>query len=152
MADKRDEIDLQILRLLRDDGRMAISDLAKAVSVSRPNAYARLKELQRSGVLRGFTASVDGRGLGLGVAALVSLSVEQPARDTLQPALDDIPEVEFAAFLTGDTDAVALVRARSIEHLRDDIIWALDKHPAIRSTRTALVLSEIVNRPYALPR
>lgn len=147
-----DEIDRQILRLLRDDGRMAISDLAKAASVSRPNAYARLKQMQRAGILKGFTASVDVKGLGLGVAAIVSLSVDQPARDTLQPLLNEIPEVEFAAFLTGETDAIALVRASSIDQLRDDIIWALEEHSAIRSTRTSLVLSEIVNRPYVLPR
>ena len=152
MSQRPDEIDLQILRLLRDDGRIAVSDLAKAVSVSRPNAYARLKELQRAGILGGFTASVNVKGLGLGIAAMVSLSVDQPARETLQPLLNEIPEIEFAAFLTGETDAVALVRASSIDHLRDEIIWALEEHPAIRSTRTALVLSEIVNRPYVLPR
>lgn len=146
-----DDIDLQILRLLREDGRMTVSDLAQVISVSRPNAYARLKELTNKQVLKGFSAQVDSDKLGLGIVAIVALTVEQPARAALEPFLRDMPEVEYAGFTTGETDVLVIVRARSVEHLRDEIIWALEEHPSVSTTRTTLILSEIVKRPYVLP-
>lgn len=53
-----DEIDVRILRLLFEDGRMSYSELAKQVGISRPGVTERVAVLQRKGVIDKFTIEV----------------------------------------------------------------------------------------------
>lgn len=147
-----DQADRQILHLLRDDGRMSMASLADKVHVSRANAYARVERMRGEGVIEGFSARVNAARAGMGVSAFVFCKVRQPARPVLSGPLQDIPGVEYASFVTGEYDLMMLVRAPSVEKLRDDSMSRLywPESPVV-STHTVLVLDEIVNRPYVLP-
>jgi len=146
-----DKVDRRILELLRDDGRLAVAALAERAGVSRANAYSRLERLRNEGVIRGFTALVDSRRLGLGIAALVLIAGRQPAWRSLREQLQHMPEVEFCAFTTGEYDALILVRVPDVETLRDVILERLQSMPLVRATQTIFVLDEVVRQPYILP-
>ena len=145
-----DATDLNILDLLLQDGRSSIATVAEQVSVSRANAYARLTRLRESGVITGFEARLDKQRLGLGLAALVLISLETRQRlSDVADRLREMPEVEFAAFLTGQYDAVVLVRFATVDALRRFSIERLQSIPGLRSTITSLVLEEI--HPHGAP-
>jgi Lrp/AsnC family transcriptional regulator, leucine-responsive regulatory protein len=146
-----DRVDRRVLELLRDDGRLAVAALAERAGVSRANAYTRLERLRSEGVIRGFSASVDSRRLGLGIAALVLIAGRQPAWRSLREELLRMPEIEFCVFTTGEYDALILVRVPDVETLRDVILERLQSMPTVRATQTIFVLDEVVRRPFVLP-
>lgn len=146
-----DATDLAILRELRDDGRCSVTTLAGRVGVSRANAYQRLDRLTREGVIRRFTVEVDEAAVGLPVSALVLVDVEQPRWAEAQAAIAGLESVAFAGLAGGDHDIVVLVRVRDIEAIRDTVLRQLHSIPGVRSTRTLLMLDEIVHRTTVLP-
>jgi DNA-binding Lrp family transcriptional regulator len=146
-----DRIDRRILEVLRDDGRISIAALAERVGVSRANAYTRLLRLREEGVIEGFTARVNSRRMGLGIAALVLLSVRQPDWRALRNELVEMPEVEYCALTTGTHDALILVRATDVETLRDVVLERLQGLPMVQGTQTIFVLDEVVRKPFVLP-
>ncbi|MEA2617237.1 MAG: Lrp/AsnC family transcriptional regulator, leucine-responsive regulatory protein [Chloroflexota bacterium] len=146
-----DRIDRRILEVLRDDGRISIAALGERVGVSRANAYTRLLRLREEGVIEGFTARVNSRRMGLGIAALVLLSVRQPDWRALRHELVEMPEVEYCALTTGTHDALILVRARDVETLRDVVLERLQSLPMVQGTQTIFVLDEVVRKPFLLP-
>ena len=131
-----------MLRVLCDDGRISMLELASKLGISRGNAYARFERLRRDGVLAGFTARIDVRRLGLTVAAFVNVRIEQQSWQTIRTHLLAIEEVEYAALTTGGSDFVVLVRAPNVETLRDVVLDRLRSVPGVRSTYTTLILDE----------
>jgi DNA-binding Lrp family transcriptional regulator len=137
-----DDIDRGIVAALVDDGRLSVNELASRVGVSRATAYSRLDRLRSEGVITGFTATVDPTKLGLGVAALILVNVEQNEWRAARDELLHLPGVEYLAFTSGGFDMVALVRVASIEALRDVVLDHLHGATHVRSTQTVFVLDE----------
>jgi len=131
-----------MLRVLRSDGRISMLELANKLGISRGNAYARFERLRRDGILAGFAARIDPRRLGLTVAAFVSLRIEQQSWQAVRDHLLALEEVEYVALTTGGPDFVVLVRAPSVESLRDVVLDRLRRIPGVHSTLTTLILDE----------
>jgi DNA-binding Lrp family transcriptional regulator len=145
-----DAIDRAILRVVRDDGRVTMIELAERVGVSRGSASARFERLQRDGVIVGFSARLAPRRLGLTAAAFVNLRVEQGAWRTVREALLAIPQVEQVSLVTGASDFVVLVRAADVDSLRDLVLDRLRRVPGVRNTYTTVILDDSSRGP-ALP-
>ena len=145
-----DAVDRAILRALSEDGRMAVTELAESVNVSRANAYARLSRLESDGVIAGYGVRINPRAIGLEVAALIFLTTEQSEWREVREQLLRIPEVEFVGFATGDLDFVVLVRAAHTDELRDVVLERFIALPGVRKTQTVLLLDD-VDRPTSIP-
>ena len=145
-----DDIDRRLLRLLQQDARTSVADLARTVNVSRANAYTRLERLTASGVISGYEVRVEPRKVGLGVAALIFVTADQSKWRQLWTRLQTIPEVQFIGLATGDFDVVVLVRAPTTETLRDVVLERLHSLPEVRGTRTMLLLEDLERVP-AIP-
>lgn len=145
-----DDVDRAILKALTEDGRIAVTELAARVSVSRANAYARLARLESDGVIKGYGVRIDPRAIGLEVAALIFLTTEQSEWREIREQLLQIPEVEFVGFATGDLDFVVLVRAAHTDELRDVVLERFIALPGVRKTQTVLLLDD-VDRPVGIP-
>lgn len=137
-----DAVDRRLVELLRADSRRSVSELAAEASVSRATAYQRLARLRESGVVRRFTVDVDPRRLGLDIAALVLVGVEQHSWRPVGDRLRHLPGVEWLALTTGSSDYVLLVRAPDVDHLRDVILDGLQSIPGVKTTQTLLLLDE----------
>jgi len=141
-----DEVDRSILKVLRDDARTSLSELAKMVKLSRAAVYARVGRLTEDGVIRGFTVRLDAKKIGLGIAALIILNVDQPRWRSVQEELSSMAEVAWCAAMTGEFDAAILVRAADIATVRDVVLERLHSIDGVRRTQTLFVLDEAV--PY----
>ena len=108
-----DGIDRTLLRILAEDGRIGVAELARRANISRASAYARLDRLTTAGVVRGYRALIDHRAVGLRVAALIQLVAEQGRWRELRQAIEAVAEVEWLGLVAGDFDFMILVRARS---------------------------------------
>lgn len=107
MRDRLDEVDLHILRVLQADGRITNADLARLVGLSPPSVLQRVRKLEESNVIRGYTAVLDQEKLGfsLTVFAQISLALHQDAAiDRFRQAVLDIPEVLECTNVSGEFD------------------------------------------------
>ena len=106
-----DSVDRAMIAALVQDARISLTDLAEAISVSRSTAHARLQRLRDENVITGFTATIDPHAVGLGVAALVFIDIEQHDWRTLRAELAAIPGVEYLAMCAGRFDLMLIARA-----------------------------------------
>ena len=143
MAQSLDEVDVGMVRLLQQDGRLSVRALAERLGISRANAYLRFNRLVDGGVIRRFSAEVDHAALGLLTSAYVEVSMEQNAWRSVREALMRIPAVEYVCLLGGAFDALVLVRTSDSHSLRDVILDDLQAIDGITSTRTLLIFEEV---------
>ena len=73
---KLDQVDREILSLLQIDGRSSASNIADKIGMSVPAVADRIKKLNDSGVIQGFTTLLDHRKVGLDVTAFITLISE----------------------------------------------------------------------------
>lgn len=66
-----DGTDLDLLRLLQEDGRATQAHLGKAVGLSGPSVFARIKRMEKAGVITGYTAVVDAASVEQGLTAFI---------------------------------------------------------------------------------
>jgi DNA-binding Lrp family transcriptional regulator len=137
-----DETDRRILRELVTDGRLSVNALAERANVSRATAYGRMKRMTDEGVITRFSAVVDPAKVGLPIAALILVNVEQHDWRTARDELAALPGVEYLAFTSGGFDLVLLVRVPDVVALRDVVLVRLQGSPHVRSTQTIFVLDE----------
>lgn len=137
-----DQIDLEILAALRDDSRISMTELAESVNISRANAHARVSRLSQEQVIRRFTIDVDPARVGLPTAALIAVKMDFHEWRNIWREVEKIPEVAYQALTTGDHDFLLVIRASSVETIRDVILDRLNSIPGIQSTTTALLLDE----------
>lgn len=141
-----DDIDRRMIDRLRADGRRSAPQLAADVGIGRATAYHRFDALVEAGVIARFSAIVDPKRVGLDVSALVMVDVEQGRWRDLQARLADLPGVEWLGVAAGQHDFVLLVRAESLDHLRDVALRALQEIDGVRSAQTIVLLDEIDQR------
>ena len=138
-----DSVDRAVLSAVADDGRISLTDLAERVNVSRSTAHTRLQRLRDEKVITGFTATIDPQALGLGVAALVFIDIEQHDWRGLRAELAAIPGVEYLAMCAGRFDLMLIARAESIPALRDVLLERIQRLPGVRSTESVVILDEV---------
>jgi DNA-binding Lrp family transcriptional regulator len=144
-----DEVDRRIVQLLRDDARITNSRLAELAGIAASTCLARVRSLVDRGVITGFSAIVSPAALGLGLEALISVSIRTGARQRIgefRADLEHRPEVRQLFFLGGSEDFVLHVAVHDTDALREFVVEQLSAHPAVASTRTSLVFQHHENR------
>lgn len=142
-----DDLDRKIVETLRRDGRISVPALAEAVGTSRATAYSRFDRLTNDGVITGFHASVDYAALGLPVTALVLVTINQTDWRKVAEQLATVEEVVWLGLSMGSTDFAVLLRAGSLEHLRDVVLDRVLAAEGVNSVDTRVLLNEVVPSP-----
>jgi Lrp/AsnC family leucine-responsive transcriptional regulator len=114
-----DSTDWRILQELQDNARMSFAELARAVDMSPSAVTERVRHLEESGVVTGYTAVVDPERVGLGLLALVRLRYPSGNYRPFRTLLDTTPEIIEAHHVTGEDCFVLKILARSMRHLEE---------------------------------
>lgn len=112
-----DSIDHAILRELQRDGRMSTAELGRIIALSASATAERLRRLTDSGVITGYTATVDPAALGYGISAFVRLAYPSGNYKPLHDLIDVTPEIIEAHHVTGADCFVIKVLALSMVDL-----------------------------------
>ncbi|QSB44684.1 Lrp/AsnC family transcriptional regulator [Tsuneonella flava] len=113
-----DEIDRRIVKCLRLDARITNNALAEAVGLSPSACLRRIRILERSGVIQGYTAIISGVGPGEGMSAIVQIELERQTEEYLarfENALRMHPEIQEWYLMTGDGDYLLRVQIAGID-------------------------------------
>jgi DNA-binding Lrp family transcriptional regulator len=142
-----DATDRKLLDLLRIDGRAGWAELGERVGLSASAVRRRVDRLTARGVITGFGVRVDPAAeREPGVEAYVELFCRGTvAPSELQRMLSAVPEVVTAGTITGEADALVLLRSRDVRSL-EDALERLRMAANVDHTRSAVVLTWLVSR------
>lgn len=143
-----DAIDRKILAELQTEGRLTVTELAQRVRLSVAPCHRRLRELERSGVIRGYRAVVNADAVGLGFEVLVNVTMDREDADTIEAfevGLAGVAEVRHAERLFGDPDYLVRVVTTDLaayQVLRDQKLARL---PGVQRITSTIVMKRIVD-------
>jgi Lrp/AsnC family transcriptional regulator for asnA, asnC and gidA len=132
-----DELDLQILDALQEDGRMPFTQIAKRTGVSESTIRSRYTSLVEEGIIQ-VIAVIDPFACDFHAPALVGIAVEPGMIDAVAAALKQIPEVSYLVMTLGAHDLVVELFCRNTEHLTDVITGQIRTISGVRRTETWL--------------
>jgi Lrp/AsnC family transcriptional regulator for asnA, asnC and gidA len=97
-----DKMDLAIIKMLEEDGRMSFTEIAEKLKVSESTIRKRVLSLQRRGVIKKFTIKVDPWKIGIKTIAFVGIDVDPTRLLEIAQELCDLKEIKWVATSTGD--------------------------------------------------
>ena len=136
-----DDTDLLLVSLLEADGRATAQELATQVALTATAVTRRMRRLERSGVITGYSARVDYSKLGFGIEALIEVRFSGKTRpQVMDETTMQLTEVVGVFTISGNYDALVWIRVQDVAHLRD-VIDTLRVSPGVTDTRTHIVLA-----------
>ncbi len=139
---KLDSVDVQLLYSLETNARISIADLARSLNMSAPSVSERLRRLEESGVIQGFTVKVDPKLLGYSLAFYIRIRPIPGKLSKVVSLIAEIEEIVECERITGDDCFIAKVYLRSTEEL-ERIINRLIPYS---QTNTSMIQSSPVKR------
>lgn len=149
IVDSIDKIDQAILSVLSHDGRISMTELAERVGLSKTPVIARVRRLEKSGVISGYRAELSARKLGLEHVAFLEIRLSDTREAALQAfnaAIREIPEVEECHMIAGGFDYLVKVRTSDIAQYRHVLSDRVSQLPHIASTSTYVSMESVRDR------
>ena len=138
-----DDIDIRILALLQDNGRMTNVDLAARVGLTAPPCLRRVRSLEQAGVIRGYHARLDPAALGYGITVFAMVSLKSQAESDLQAfqqLVAEIPEVRECHMLNGEIDFILKIVAPDLQSFQQILTTKLTTAPNVEHVKTSLTI------------
>jgi len=135
-----DDLDRQLIALLRNDARASVATLAKALHVARGTVQNRMARLLASGTIVGYTVRLKPDVDEQRIRAFTTVAVEGNQVDAVIRALRGEPAVGSLYSTNGRWDIVAELRADSLEAF-DRVLARIRLIEGISQTETSLLLS-----------
>ncbi len=137
-------IDSKIISRLMSHARTTWADLGALLDLSAPAAAERVRRLEEKGIIKGYCAAIDPESVGIGMAALISVSLStSEARAHFLSHIQNLPEVLECHHVAGEEDYILKVRCRGTRDLERLISHDLKSLTGVSRTRTTIILSTI---------
>ena len=137
-----DDLDRELIALLRADGRASVAALAARLKVARGTVQNRMARLQREGVIVGYTVRLRPQAEPQRIRALMSIAVEGNRGKEVARSLRGHPNVAAVYTTNGRWDIVAELQAESLEAF-DRVLSAIRLFSGIANTETSILLSTL---------
>jgi DNA-binding Lrp family transcriptional regulator len=135
-----DDVDRQLISLLRDDARASVAALAKTLRVARGTVQNRIAKLEAAGTIVGYTVRLKPQTEAQRIVALMTIAVDGNQAGEVIRALRGDPAVATLHTTNGRWDIVAELRADSLEAF-DRVLGRFRMIDGIANTESSLLLS-----------
>lgn len=142
-----DAADRRILRELQKDGRVTVAELSTKVGLSATPCWRRIREMEKSKVIEGYSCRVNPAAVGYEIEAMIQVSLDRHTATAISDFVDEvagIPNVLNGYSLAGSYDALLHVATSSIAELEQVLLVRLAKLPAVSHLHSALILKRFV--------
>lgn len=141
-----DQTDIRILEVLQENGRISNVDLATRVNLSPSPCLARVKELEKSGLIDRYVAVLNPLKVGLSVSVFIHIRLEKQIEEALEnfeSAIRAYPEVMECYLMTGDSDYMIRVLVPDVQALERFIVDELSKIRGVANIRSSFALKQV---------
>ena len=152
-----DRHDVALLTELQRDARQTVQQLATAAGLSSTPCWKRVKEMEASGIIRGYTALVDREKVGLALCVLAEVNLTRHNEDDVRRfelAVADCPQIVSCYSTTGQADYVIKVLVPDIKSYESFLHETAFKLPGVTHVRSSVVLKEVKSEsrlPFEVP-
>lgn len=150
MGHTLDTIDWKILRELQSDGRITNVTLATRVGLSAPACLRRVRALEESGLIAGYTVLLDEVALGFSLTAYAMVGLHNQAESDLRAFENLILSwvyVRDAYMLSGETDYMLRCVTRDLAEMQEFVLKELTAAPNVASVKTFLTIRRVKREP-----
>ncbi|WP_206952820.1 Lrp/AsnC ligand binding domain-containing protein [Trinickia acidisoli] len=143
---KLDKLDRKILKVLQEDGRIAMKDLAERVGLTVTPCIERVKRMERDQVILGYYARVDPAQLGAALLVFVEITLGNKSGnmfDQFRREVQKIPEVLECHLVSGDFDYLIKARIGEMADYRKLLGDILLQLPGAVQSKSYVVMEEI---------
>ncbi|MEU2022445.1 Lrp/AsnC family transcriptional regulator [Streptomyces sp. NPDC016469] len=145
-----DEINQRLLLELQKNARRSNRELARSVGIADSTCLERVRALQQSEVIRGYSADVDLEALGRGLKAMIAVRIQPKSRDSVESFrafVLTLAEVLDVFVVSGSNDFQVLVAVEDPQHLEDFVLDHIAQYPAVADLHASLVYEHLRRRP-----
>ncbi len=143
-----DSYDKEILRVVQDNGKITNQDLADSVDLSPSACLRRVKALEDAGVISGYKCVVDPKQLGLGLTAIVYISMDKhiPERfELFEREIFAIAEVVECSLITGQSaDYLLKIIVNDLEHYHKILVGKITKITGVSGVHSSFILNKVI--------
>jgi len=138
-----DDLDLKILKLLREDGRASFTAIAKKLRLSESTIRKRIQALQKRDIIKRFTAEIDPYKIGIRAVTIVGVDVDPTKLLEAAQKLCEIKEIRSVATSTGDHMIMTEIWTKDGRELTRLISEKIGKIDGIKKICPAIILEKL---------
>ena len=138
-----DKLDLKILKMLQEDGRLPFTEMAQKLKLSESTIRKRVQALKEKGVIKKFTIEVDPFRIGMRTVAIVGVDVDPTKLLEAAQKLCEIREVRSVATSTGDHMIMTEIWARDGRELTKLISEKVGSIEGVKKICPAIILEKL---------
>jgi Lrp/AsnC family transcriptional regulator, leucine-responsive regulatory protein len=141
-----DRLDTKILDALQKNCRITTEELGEMIGLSSTGVQRRIKKLRELGVIEKEIAVLSPEKVGRAVQVLVSVTLERDhidIVDSFKKMIKSTPEIMCAYYVTGDTDFVIHVTAKTITEYEKFTQEFFHKNPHVKFFKTMVIMDRV---------
>ena len=138
-----DGIDLKILRILQDEGRISNLDLSKKIGMSPPPTLRRVRDLEKHGFIDGFRANLDPSKLGYDLTAWIFISLKNQNEESLnsfEKLVWGWETIRECYMLNGEVDFILKSVSKNMSEFNDFLSQNITSNENVLSVKTAFAI------------
>lgn len=136
-----DEFDINIIKELEKDGRMAFSAIAANLKISNTMVHQRINRMIEQGIIGGIKPIIQEKKIGYDWASFTGITLNKDSdSDRIIEALKEIPEITECYYVTGSFTLYIKIIAKNHEHMRRILYEKIDSIPGIAKTDSIIEL------------
>ncbi len=146
MAEKLDNIDLKILKILQQNSKITNLELSKKIGLSPAPTLERVKKLENSNIIQSYHAKVNAEKIGLNVRTFVLASLAWNKENALENFIEKIAKIDEITegyIITGDGDFLLKIVTKDIASYEQLLFKKLSQIDEVERLKTFMTLSKI---------
>lgn len=150
MALELDKIDLQILKILQQNGRITNLQLSNEIGLSPAPTLERVRKLENAGYIKSYHALVDEELLGLGIKTFIQIQLDFHKNNTIQTFVEEvkqIKEITECHHVAGQCDFLLKVYVKDIKTYEQLIMEKISKISVVKTFQTMMIMSTSKKEP-----
>lgn len=148
-----DKTDIDILRVLRNDARITIKEIAARVNLSTTPVFERMKRLETRGYIKRYVAVLDAEKLNRGFVVFCSVKMKRLSREianNFASIIREIPEVTECYNISGGYDYLLKIHAPNMKYYQEFLLNVLGTIDNLNSLESTFVMDELKHE-YGIP-
>ena len=137
--------DVKIVNILIENARLSAREVARKAGVSVVTVINKMKELEKTGIISGYTAEIDSEKIGYDVHAIIRLQIAKGKLFEIENKIAVHPNVSAVYDVTGEFDALVITKFKSRKSL-DAFLKKIQGYDFVQRTETQLILNTIRER------
>ncbi len=119
LSEQLDAVDRTILNMLQNDARVSFSKIAETIGVSEATVRYRVKQLEKSRVIKTYTTLLTPTKVGYSTTGIMMVKIDSEKFESAAQQIGELPEAYHVFQSTGEYDIVSVVHTRDLEHLSE---------------------------------